>query len=68
MLGLSDNDVLSVVRTVTGAASAVARAIDVAKLPEVLGTLAGDDTIFVTPVRGVSARRLSGALRALFGL
>jgi transcriptional regulator of arginine metabolism len=68
VLAISDNDALSVLRTVTGAASAVARAIDVAKLPEILGTLAGDDTIFVTPVRGISSRRLTGALRALFGL
>jgi transcriptional regulator of arginine metabolism len=68
VLAIADNDALSVVRTLTGAAPAVARAIDVARLPEILGTLAGDDTIFVTPVRGVTARRLTGALRALFRL
>ncbi|GAC1343216.1 MAG: arginine repressor [Myxococcales bacterium] len=65
VLSISDNDLLSVVRTLTGAAPAVARAIDVARLPEILGTIAGDDTIFVTPVRGVSARKLTSALRAL---
>lgn len=66
LLAISDNEALSVLRTVTGAAPAVARAIDVARLPECLGTLAGDDTIFVTPVRGISSRKLTAALRALF--
>ena len=68
VLAIDDNEALSVVRTLTGAAPAVASAIDQARRPEILGTLAGDDTIFVTPVRGVSSRKLTGALRALFGL
>ncbi|HET7483689.1 MAG TPA: arginine repressor [Actinomycetota bacterium] len=38
---------LVVVHTAPGHASAVARAIDLAGLPEVVGTIAGDDTIFV---------------------
>jgi transcriptional regulator of arginine metabolism len=64
---ISDNDMLVVVRTQAGAASAIALAIDTARLPECLGTLAGDDTIFATPVRGVTTRRLAQRLRALFG-
>ena len=36
-----------VVQTAPGHASAVARAIDLAGIDEVLGTIAGDDTIFV---------------------
>jgi transcriptional regulator of arginine metabolism len=36
-----------VVQTAPGHASAVARAIDLAGLKEVIGTVAGDDTIFV---------------------
>lgn len=35
-----------VVRTVSGMAMAVAAAIDALKLPEVMGCIAGDDTIF----------------------
>ena len=38
---------LVVVQTAPGHASAVARAIDLAGLEDVLGTIAGDDTIFV---------------------
>ena len=38
---------LVVVRTAPGHASAVGRAIDMAGLEEVVGTVAGDDTIFV---------------------
>jgi transcriptional regulator of arginine metabolism len=64
---VGENDSLVVVRTRPGAASAVALAIDTAKLPECLGTLAGDDTIFATPVRGVPVRKLSRKLRNLFG-
>lgn len=36
-----------VVRTMPGTAQAVAYAIDYLKWPEVLGTVAGDDTIFI---------------------
>ena len=63
----AENDALVVLRTPPGAAPSVALAIDGARLPECLGTLAGDDTIFATPVRGVTTRRLAQRLRALFG-
>jgi transcriptional regulator of arginine metabolism len=36
-----------VLRTLTGAASTVAVALDAEELPEVLGTIAGDDTILI---------------------
>jgi transcriptional regulator of arginine metabolism len=39
--------VLVIVHTAPGHASAVARAIDLAGLSDVVGTIAGDDTIFV---------------------
>ena len=64
---IADSDALAVVRTQTGAAQAVARAIDLARVPQCLGTIAGDDTIFVSPVRGTSARKLAQTLRALLG-
>jgi transcriptional regulator of arginine metabolism len=38
---------LTVVRTTVGSAQAVALAIDQARWPEVVGTISGDDTIFV---------------------
>ncbi len=47
---------LLVLRTPTGAASALAAAVDREAWPEVLGTLAGDDTVLVV-TRGTAARR-----------
>lgn len=61
------NDHLVVVRTKAGAASTVARAIDDARLADVLGTIAGDDTIFVAPARARAAPALARRLRKLFG-
>ena len=49
---------LVVVRTAPGHASAVARAIDLAGLTDVAGTIAGDDTIFVATPSAETARRL----------
>ncbi len=62
------NGSLVVVRTLPGSANAVARAIDVAQLPEVLGTIAGDDTIFVAPAGELRPRRLAGRLAELLGV
>ena len=54
---------LVVVRTAPGHASAVGRAIDMAGLDEVVGTVAGDDTIFVaTPSDEVATELASGWL------
>jgi transcriptional regulator of arginine metabolism len=47
-----------VISTAPGHASAVARAIDMAGLPEVVGSVAGDDTIFVATPDNASAQRL----------
>ena len=38
---------LIVVKTITGSASAAGEAIDSLKWPEVLGTIAGDNTVFI---------------------
>lgn len=49
-------DSLVVARTLPGLASAVAVEIDAATLPEVVGTIAGEDTIFIA-VRDAKAQR-----------
>jgi transcriptional regulator of arginine metabolism len=58
---------LTIILTPPGAAQSVARAIDVARWPEVVGTLAGDDTIFIATAESrdqdALVRRLSGVLR-----
>jgi len=64
---VSSNGALVVVRTQPGLAPAVARAIDLARLPDVLGTLAGDDTIFVAPSRVTRVRQVASRLEAMFG-
>jgi transcriptional regulator of arginine metabolism len=61
------NGSLVVVRTLPGSAPAVARAIDLAGLSEALGSIAGDDTVFVAPADVRSVRALARAVRRLFG-
>jgi transcriptional regulator of arginine metabolism len=59
---------LLVVKTLPGAANAVADGLDRAALPEALGTVAGDNTILVVLREKVSARRTARRLRATAGL
>ena len=47
-----------VVLTAPGHATALARDIDLASLPEIVGTVAGDDTIFVATPEARSANQL----------
>jgi transcriptional regulator of arginine metabolism len=65
---VATNGSLVVVRTHPGSAPAVARAIDLAALEDVLGTIAGDDTIFVAPARVRQVRALAGRLERMFAL
>ena len=66
--GVDHSDTLVVVRTKASAASTVARALDEAHLDDVLGTIAGDDTVFVAPRRSREGDRVARRLRALLGL
>jgi transcriptional regulator of arginine metabolism len=54
---------LVVVKTPPGYAMPLARAIDEAALPDVAGTVAGDDTIFVAPRDGVTGAELAEHFR-----
>jgi transcriptional regulator of arginine metabolism len=58
---------LTVLRTTTGAAQSVAIAIDKAHWPEIVGTIAGDDTIFIATESIRSQRKLHDHLRSTFG-
>jgi transcriptional regulator of arginine metabolism len=49
---------LVVVRTMTGSANAAAEAIDEMDMPEVAGTLAGDNTIFIAVKEDGMQRRI----------
>ena len=59
---------LVVVRTPPGSAHVVASALDRAGLTEVVGTVAGDDTILVVAAERVGGSKLAGRLADLAGL
>jgi transcriptional regulator of arginine metabolism len=54
---------LAVVKTPPGYANALARAIDEANLPDAVGTVAGDDTIFIAAREGLTGAELADELR-----
>jgi len=58
---------LTVLKTTIGAAQSVAVAIDTAQWPEVVGTISGDDTIFIATAGALEQRRLGERLLAIFG-
>jgi transcriptional regulator of arginine metabolism len=57
---------LTVVKTTTGTAQSVAVAIDQADWPEVVGTISGDDTIFIATADARTQQQLSKRLRSVF--
>ena len=56
---------LAVLRTPPGAAGYLASAVDRAALPSVVGTIAGDDTIFVAAREPTTGAELAAALEEL---
>jgi transcriptional regulator of arginine metabolism len=58
---------LTVLKTAVGSAQSVAVAIDTARWPEVVGTISGDDTIFIATAGAREQRKLGDRLRAIFG-
>lgn len=57
---------VTVVRTTIGAAQSVAVAIDKAQWPEVVGTISGDDTIFIATERQSAQSQVIERLRSVF--
>ncbi len=64
---VEDNGTLVVIHTAPGAAQVIASTLDRARLPELLGTIAGDDAIFLAPARGIAATKLAKRIRLLVG-
>jgi transcriptional regulator of arginine metabolism len=58
---------LTIVKTAVGSAQSVAVAIDTAHWPEVVGTISGDDTIFIATAGAAEQMKLRQRLRAIFG-
>jgi len=63
---LSAGTCMTVVKTTIGAAGSVAVAIDKAEWPEVVGTISGDDTIFVATHGEPAQAQLIARLRSNF--
>ena len=67
VVDIDHNDLLIVVKTSPGAAQLIARLLDsIGKSEGILGTIAGDDTIFITPTRGTDIDDLMQTVRTLF--
>lgn len=67
VLDVDHNDAIVVIHTSPGAAQLIARLLDsLGKSEGILGTIAGDDTIFVTPASTFTARQLFEAILTLF--
>jgi transcriptional regulator of arginine metabolism len=62
------SDPMVVIRTPPGCAHVVASALDRSRLKGVIGTVAGDDTLFLVADAKVGARRVATALREMAGL
>ncbi len=58
---------LTILKTAVGSAQSVAVAIDTARWPEVVGTISGDDTIFIATAGASEQSKLRQRLRAVFG-
>jgi transcriptional regulator of arginine metabolism len=52
ILSIAANETMIVVRTLPGCASAVGEFVDIQRNPDIIGTLAGDNTLLVIPVSG----------------
>jgi len=67
VLDIDFNDALVGIHTSPGAAQLIARLLDsLGKAEGILGTIAGDDTIFITPARAFSVKQLYDAVLVLF--
>ena len=67
VLDVDYNHSVVVIRTSPGAAQLIARLLDsLGKAEGILGSIAGDDTIFSTPTNDFTTRELYEAIQVLF--
>lgn len=62
LIDIEHNGSMIVIHTATGSANLLARQIDTSKPEGILGTIAGDDTIFVAPS---SPKRINETIKAI---
>jgi len=65
---LASSGNLVVLRTPPGTANVVGSALDRSGLPEIIGTVAGDDTIIIVVADGLTGAEVADQLRELAGL
>lgn len=65
--GINSSDNIIVIKTLPGTANAVASTLDYAKWPEVIGTVAGDDNIFVVVKPASAVAEIIKRMEALSG-
>lgn len=58
ILSIAANENTIVVRTLPGCASAVGEFVDIQRNPDIIGTLAGDNTLLVIPASGRKTRQI----------
>ncbi len=63
---VDDADAMVVVRTVPGGAAVVAAALDGSRALALLGTIAGDDTVFLVPAKGHRPARVKRDLLSVW--
>lgn len=67
VVDIEHNDALIVIHTSPGAAQLIARLLDsLGKSEGILGTIAGDDTIFITPSHSGEIKKLYYNIQTLF--
>ena len=67
LLSINFSGNMGVIKTRPGYASAIAWNIDNSDMPEILGTIAGDDTIFIVIKDGMSHVQVTEALKTVMG-
>lgn len=65
--GLDANEVLIVVHTIPGAAHTVGEYVDQQQDPDIIGTVAGDNTLLVIPAAAARTAAVLASLRRLLG-
>jgi len=65
VLGIEHSQNIILIRTLSGSANAAAEAVDALRWPEILGTIAGDNTFMVVVREEYSAAQVAEQLRAL---
>jgi len=68
VVSVQHNEVMVVIRTKVGRAQPVALDLDALKLPDLLGTVAGDDTVLAIPKSTRRTAHLAARIRDLAGL